>query len=73
MYCPYCQQDTAGNHAPFCPNWDYENSKQPYMCPVCRGNGIVSEGFYRQTSGMWASSGGMETCRSCNGTGIVWG
>jgi len=41
-------------------------------CPVCNGSGIVSFGFYTQTSGQWTSSGGTEGCRSCGGTGIVW-
>ena len=40
-------------------------------CPVCGGNGIVDEGFYRQTSGQWTSAGGTETCRSCDGKGWV--
>lgn len=44
----------------------------PYVCPVCRGNGIVDVGFYNQTSGCWTSSGGFEMCRSCNGTGVGW-
>ena len=41
------------------------------ICPVCGGNGIVDEGFYRQTSGQWTSAGGTETCRSCDGKGWV--
>ena len=41
------------------------------ICPVCGGNGIVDEGFYRQTSGQWTSAGGTEICRSCGGTGWV--
>lgn len=40
-------------------------------CPVCGGNGIVDEGFYRQTSGQWTSAGGTETCRSCYGKGWI--
>ena len=39
------------------------------ICPVCTGNGIVDEGFYRQTSGTWLSCGGTEICRSCGGKG----
>jgi len=42
-------------------------------CPVCNGNGLVDNGFYRQTSGTWASTDtAPEKCRSCNGQGIVW-
>ena len=44
---------------------------QIVTCPVCGGNGLVDEGFYRQTSGQWTSAGGVETCRSCNGKGWV--
>ena len=47
--------------------------KVPYCCPVCGGNGIVAAGFYTQTSGCWTSTGGFEMCRSCNGSGIVYG
>jgi len=37
------------------------------------GTGKVPSGFYRQTSGQWFSSTSVidETCRSCNGTGII--
>lgn len=48
-------------------------SKVPYRCPVCGGNGMVDAGFYSQTSGGWPSIGGTEICKSCNGTGIIWG
>jgi hypothetical protein len=43
-------------------------------CPVCGGNGIVPNGFYNQTSWSWSTSDiAPEVCRSCQGTGIVWG
>jgi len=46
----------------------------PYVCPVCGGNGLVNQGFYNQTSGQWSTSTTLpETCRTCGGTGIVWG
>jgi hypothetical protein len=45
----------------------------PHCCPVCRGNGLVDQGFYGQTTGTWLTSGTTpEQCRSCAGTGIVW-
>ena len=49
-------------------------TRHPFTCPVCGGNGMVPNGFYRQTSGQW-SSGDLsnETCRSCSGSGVVWG
>ncbi|MCK9281538.1 MAG: hypothetical protein M0P71_13010 [Melioribacteraceae bacterium] len=47
---------------------------KPYTCPICGGNGLVPNGFYNQTSGQWGTTSTTpETCRSCNGTGIVWG
>ena len=56
-------------------NRDIEiKNNQPHRCPVCGGNGLVPNGFYRQTSGTWTTSDVTpETCRSCNGTGLVWG
>ena len=43
---------------------------QPYVCPVCRGTGLVKNGFY--ALGGTASTLGCEPCRSCNGTGVIW-
>ncbi len=44
----------------------------PYVCPVCGGNGLVPNGFYLQTTGQWTtSSTAPETCRSCNGQGYI--
>ena len=41
-------------------------------CPVCGGNGLVANGFYNQTSGYWLTSSiSPETCRTCNGTGVI--
>jgi hypothetical protein len=46
----------------------------PHRCPVCGGSGLVPEGFYLQTSGYWSTTGTMmEQCRTCGGTGVVWG
>lgn len=46
----------------------------PFVCPVCGGNGLVANGFYNQTGGQWSTTSATpEVCRSCNGTGIVWG
>lgn len=51
-----------------------EPFRAPHRCPVCNGNGLVPNGFYLQTSGYWSSTSTIpETCRSCNGTGIIWG
>jgi len=46
----------------------------PFVCPVCGGNGLVNQGFYTQTSGQWGTATtAPEKCRTCGGTGIVWG
>ncbi len=46
----------------------------PFICPVCNGNGLAANGFYNQISGEWSSiSATPEQCRTCQGTGIVWG
>lgn len=48
--------------------------KQPYVCPVCSGRGIVSNGFYNSTGNVWVTSTtAPEKCRSCGGTGVIWG
>lgn len=44
------------------------------LCPVCNGNGQVSQGFYSHPGDYpyWASSGtNLEECRSCKGKGWV--
>lgn len=42
-------------------------------CPVCGGNGLVPNGFYNTVSGIWSTTSiTPETCRSCNGTGLVF-
>ncbi len=50
---------------------------QPHKCPVCDGRGTVPNGFYTQPMSHQyhpTSTVSMtETCKSCNGTGILWG
>ena len=44
------------------------------ICPVCNGNGQVSNGFYSHPGDCpyWVSGGtGTEICRSCDGDGWV--
>ena len=53
---------------------DVNKSLTPHRCPVCGGNGLVPNGFYMQTGGHWSTTSTIpETCRSCDGTGIIWG
>lgn len=54
--------------------WEFDKDRKPHACPICGGNGKVPRGFYDQTSGIWSTSYCTpETCRSCDGKGIVWG
>lgn len=49
------------------------NTKKPFTCLVCIGRGFVSGGFYSSTGNSWVTTTtAPETCRSCNGTGVVW-
>lgn len=43
----------------------------PFCCPVCKGSGLVREGFYSMSIG-GSSVASAERCRSCDGKGIVW-
>ena len=51
--------------------WPEEQTeKKPHKCPVCHGAGEVDELLYSNAA---TSACGKTTCRSCGGTGIVWG
>lgn len=55
--------------------WQAQQPKTaPYRCPVCEGKGKVPNGFYTAIGvESWATSDiTPDTCRSCNGTGVVW-
>ena len=43
----------------------------PHTCPVCGGTGTVPSNFYNHSQ--TGTTCNPEPCRSCNGTGIVWG
>lgn len=49
--------------------------KIPHTCPVCKGRGKVPQGFYTAIGANdWAvSSTEPEQCRSCRGSGFLWG
>jgi hypothetical protein len=49
------------------------SSQRPFKCPVCEGRGIVPGGFYNSLGNTWFADTISETCRSCNGKGIIWG
>lgn len=45
----------------------------PHICPVCNGRGFVMAGFYSSFTGEFTTSAiEQETCRTCNGSGIIW-
>lgn len=44
----------------------------PYSCPVCGGRGIVPYGFY-EIGTVSTNSPAIDQCRSCAGSGVVWG
>ena len=46
----------------------------PHRCPVCNGQGLVQNGFYRAigVDSYTSSDATPEQCKSCQGTGIVW-
>ena len=50
----------------------YNTNREVRCCPVCGGNGIVSNGFYNHTGNTCVTSTtAPEQCRSCNGKGYV--
>ena len=85
-YCQFCREkderaatieareETGRKAVPPVPQYtEYTTETLPYCCPVCGGNGLVPNGFYRQTGGNWVSSDSTpEQCKTCNGTGVVW-
>jgi len=56
-----------GTYTP--PEFQCTAERKPHICPVCYGRGIVPAGFYETTF----TEAQEEPCRSCQGTGIVWG
>ncbi len=63
-YIPVYYTDDVGPGKP-------ESTYIPWRCPVCGGCGSVPHDFYMR---LGASTGTFrELCRSCNGSGIVWG
>jgi hypothetical protein len=63
-----------------CYTWDVRpgmtaDDERPFLCPVCRGSGLVPPGFYdlASTAGYSTTTVPMrETCRACDGQGVVW-
>jgi len=50
-----------------------QKSEIAQRCPVCGGNGMVPNGFYNTVTGIGSTTSIVpETCRSCNGTGVIF-
>jgi len=45
---------------------------KPFVCPICRGRGIVPASFYSTSDYNLYFYAAEVTCRTCGGTGIVW-
>lgn len=68
VYNTSLKYDDSYNHEPKI----YNTNREVRCCPVCGGNGIVSNGFYNHTGNTWVTSTtASEQCRSCNGKGYV--
>lgn len=53
--------------------FETKESFGPFRCPVCNGSGCVPQGFYDGMNGtIGTGHTAPDTCRSCQGTGIVW-
>ena len=52
-----------------------DNERKPHICPVCGGKGLVPHDYYRVERNWDSTTTNIipETCRTCEGTGIVWG
>ena len=68
--CPDCM--VTGGYVP-CPQHTPKVSfgPQPFRCPVCEGCGTVPADFYARVG--VGSSINREQCRSCSGSGVIWG
>lgn len=53
-------------------NFESTTPYSPYRCPICMGIGTVLSSFYSFSFGI-SNTSVHETCRTCQGTGIVWG
>jgi len=60
--CPGCFGNLRGGR---------ETVRAPRCCPVCHGSGLVPAALYIGES--ITGSVGKMPCRSCGGTGVIWG
>jgi len=50
-----------------------QSHKAPYKCPICNGKGNVPQGFYSIDRNRITIGTNPLQCRSCSGSGIIWG
>lgn len=49
-------------------------NKKSHRCPICEGIGLVSGSFYNSLPGCGGTTADVvQSCRQCNGSGIIWG
>ena len=72
--CPICGANWDHSHC-FGLHVSQTGRLDPHRCPVCMGTGVVPLGTYSGTVGQFTFTTVplTEMCRSCGGTGIVWG
>lgn len=70
--CYECQQTPGGDWGKHGSVVVYHDSRPhrgvPFRCPVCGGKGSVPAGFYGLSN-----TTNDEICRTCGGTGVIWG
>lgn len=71
--CPDCAKMTGvcARHSSVTVTLRGSETPLPYACPVCVGRGKVPYGFY-DFCGSAGNLYGVERCRSCEGSGVVW-
>lgn len=86
-YCGVCglELGVCGGHQPLSQNLTFpavwpaqpppRPTSVPHQCPICLGKGLLPHGFYAVTIGGTTDSGSTEPekCRSCCGSGLLWG
>ena len=79
QYCPGCQS-SAGimgcpDHNQLLQRTEFSTDrKQPFKCPVCDGQGLVSRPpNVADNVTAWVGNTTIHPCHACDGKGIVWG
>jgi len=50
-----------------------EKNKKPYRCPVCAGAGTVARAMYDGGLSSLSTDASRASCKSCAGSGVLWG